>query len=271
MSARAETVPIGTGPRLRVPRRIGARALLPALGLSALIHAILFVTIRFDNPVEMRTLAPPPLPLVKVVEAMQAFDIAVVPGDVASIEIQVRARQDIIPTVPVPIVPPGVVEGIEQPGNAPREDPQPLQRLEYRRADVDVWKPPPEVPLEVVAPDAVMRQRIADRIAALNDSSAAAAAAAARATDWTVKDADGGRWGVSPGQIHLGSVTLPLPFAFSPPPGRRDEIAGRMRTWRETQAQASRAEAAETFDARVKAMREREEERRRRAAGDTIR
>ena len=56
-----------------------------------------------------------------------------------------------------------------------------------------------------------MRLRFLARLEVLNDSAAAAAEAAAEATDWTYTDEEGRRWGISPGKLHLGDLTLPLP------------------------------------------------------------
>jgi hypothetical protein len=108
-----------------------------------------------------------------------------------------------------------------------------------------------------MTPDEVVRSRVATTITAYNDSMAAAAGAAARATDWTVKDADGNRWGVSPGKFHLGGLTLPLPFQLSTPPGRRDEVAGRVATWNAIQQQSAYVEGREVVKDRVKAIEKR--------------
>jgi hypothetical protein len=108
----------------------------------------------------------------------------------------------------------------------------------------------------------VLRARLAARMNAYNDSVAAEAGARERSTDWTVADGEGGKWGVSPGKVHLGGITLPLPVAFSTPPGRREEVAAKTRSWSETRAQASRAEADDNFQERVKAIRERRQAQR---------
>ncbi|MGH7507594.1 MAG: hypothetical protein ACRELX_18220, partial [Longimicrobiales bacterium] len=107
-----------------------------------------------------------------------------------------------------------------------------------------------------------VRARIYGQLEAYNDSIAAVAEAARSATDWTHRDANGDRWGVSPGKIHLGKITLPLPFGFSVPPGRREEYNERMRTFNEIQMQAGRAEIEKTFEARVRAIRERNQAKR---------
>lgn len=145
-----------------------------------------------------------------------------------------------------------------------------LERLSRGYRDPLLLSPADALPPEEITEAEWLRLRLANQLGIYNDSVAREVEARLRATDWTVKDKNGGRWGVSPGQIHLGNRTLPLPFGFSPPPGRRDELAGRMRSWEESQAQASRVEAAQTFQQRVKAIRARQEAARdsaRRAGG----
>ncbi|MGH7463344.1 MAG: hypothetical protein ACREMA_20235, partial [Longimicrobiales bacterium] len=70
------------------------------------------------------------------------------------------------------------------------------------------------------------------------------------------------RWGVSPGKLHLGGITLPLPLAFNTPPGRRDEVNSQLRNWSEIQAQATRGEIKESFEDRVKEIRKRKDRER---------
>jgi hypothetical protein len=62
------------------------------------------------------------------------------------------------------------------------------------------------------------------RLRAWNDSVGHEADRQRRATDWTVRDKNGGRWGVSPDGIHLGGVTLP-PATFPPGGGDPDKRA----------------------------------------------
>ena len=118
--------------------------------------------------------------------------------------------------------------------------------------------------VEVSPPTGIetVRERVAGTLRAYNDSVAAALAAAENATDWTVKDKDGKRWGVSPGKLHLGGVTLPLPVAFATPPGRRDEVAARNRSYTEIEQQATRMQLKDSFEERVKAIRDRKERER---------
>lgn len=135
------------------------------------------------------------------------------------------------------------------------------ERLAPRVVDPRLWRP-----MLVLPPEPTLRD-VQDRIgAAMNmwsDSALAEAERAVRARDWTVEDADGGRWGISPGGLHLGSITLPLPIYF---PVDMEQEA-RNRYWQELELQLDRAAFLENFDARVKAIRERRE--RERAEGRT--
>lgn len=95
-----------------------------------------------------------------------------------------------------------------------------------------------------------------------NDSAALAEEAARRATDWSTTDEEGNRWGVSPGQIHLGKFSLPLPFHFTPPPGRRDQAAQRAWEWEQLQQGAASGRAWENFNTRAREIRERRDRER---------
>jgi hypothetical protein len=107
------------------------------------------------------------------------------------------------------------------------------------------------------------------RIRAWNDSVAGNAERARRATDWTVRDGSGGRWGVSPEGIHLGGVTLP-PVTFptgGSDPDHRARAEERERTRREidrqeadTERRRAQQEAARQTRERRDAERQRERE-----------
>ncbi|MEX2528029.1 MAG: hypothetical protein WEA09_10370 [Gemmatimonadota bacterium] len=97
---------------------------------------------------------------------------------------------------------------------------------------------------------------------AANDSAALAEEAARRATDWSTTDEEGNRWGVSPGKIHLGKFSLPLPFHFTPPPGRRDQAAQRAWEWEQLQQGAASGQAWENFNTRAREIRERKDRER---------
>ena len=148
----------------------------------------------------------------------------------------------------------GVPTGVRDPGgNA-------YDRVRPRGTDARLWGPVPSLPAEKTVDPDPFGTAIAPLYMAMgvyNDSMAAAAAAAAKATDWTHTDANGGRWGISPEGLHLGSLTLPIPLGFAPPPGRRDELSGRVNSWNAIQRQGQDVAARESFEDRVKAIRAR--------------
>lgn len=91
-----------------------------------------------------------------------------------------------------------------------------------------------------------------------------------RVTDWTRAAGNGGRWGISPGRVHLGGTTLsacggnfsPADCGFGIPPGRRGEYDRRMRAWDDIRQQAARAELLSAFRERADAIRRRKERER---------
>lgn len=249
-------------------RRLERKALAPALLLSAIIHAAALFLFTFQpEPTEYRPEGPPQR-LLSIEPAMKALDIAAVAVEATPVEVQLeelRRVREVPPVVPRAYGPPAAAE-------PPAAEPAPAApadargRLQYRMGSAEIWRPQAPLPPEALSADEIVRRRIAGQIGEYNDSVAGEAAARARATDWTIKGEDGSRWGVSPGQVHLGSVTLPLPFGFSNSP----EVAGRVRSWTEIQQQAERVEGRQIFDDRVKAIRERaEQERARRNATTT--
>jgi hypothetical protein len=262
------TVPTSTEytARRKAERRSAGRALIPALVASAVLHLAALLLITYDPAPELQSSRGEALPLLSMEPVMRAYDIAPVAVEVAPLEAQLRERE-LLRQLPTPQRQWGVPESVSPvaPSRRPEPGSSAAERLRYRMGSAEVWRPQaPLPPAGEPSPDEVVRGRVASQLQEYNDSVSAEAAARARATDWTVKDKDGGRWGVSPGAIHLGSVTLPLPFELSPPP----EVAARVRSWSEIQDQAARVETREVFDERVRAIRERaEQERARRAAG----
>lgn len=105
-----------------------------------------------------------------------------------------------------------------------------------------------------------------------NEAMAAEARAAEEALDWTHTDADGNKWGVSPGKLHLGSLTLPLPLNLGPPPGVNRALDQRLQEYDAIERQAGRARVWQSWEERAKAIRarkDREREEARSARPDT--
>jgi hypothetical protein len=248
--------------RRHADRRVYSRVLGAAFIISLAVHLAVLFLVSFRLDIESER-APPPRTAVPE-QVMRAYNIAPVAATVAPIEQQLldreRERLLLLPAAPLPwgLTPPGDAAAAPgaDPGTAVRDP------LRYRMGSREVWRPQAPLPAEELSPDERVRARIATQLEQYNDSVAAEADARARALDWTIKTADGGRWGISPGAIHLGGITLPLPVEFSPPPDKRAEVAGRVRTWSEIQQQAARAETRDIFNERVRAIREKNEQER---------
>ncbi|UCF18374.1 MAG: hypothetical protein JSU87_10495 [Gemmatimonadota bacterium] len=147
------------------------------------------------------------------------------------------------------------------------------ERLRPRVGDWRLWIVPPRTdryrPTDLERAMA-LRARLYAALQAENDSLAAELAREMAALDWTIGE-EGNKWGVSPGKIHLGGVTLPLPLYFAPHPATQRLEEDMLRDYEAIRRQAGQAEADEVFKDRVRAIRDRKvaEEVRREAQKDT--
>lgn len=231
------------------------RPLLVGLAISAAVHALVLLFLR------QVILMPVPVPgarpdadAVPRPRGMQVYNLAI---DASAPPIRPTAPTQ--ETRPAPSRRPAA-EPAAEPEEETAEQRAVDERLRPRLGDARIWAPvqaPPVPEDSLTTQDA--ETRIARQLGIFNDSAAAAAERARRATDWTVTDANGGRWGISPGKLHLGKLTLPLPLALPPPSG---PVGQRMAEWEEIQGQAARERARESFEDRVRAIRERKDRER---------
>jgi hypothetical protein len=139
--------------------------------------------------------------------------------------------------------------------------PTAAERLRPHLSDARIW-----APLDAELNELTLEQRLelqlAGDIADWQDSLAIAAEAQRALTDWTKTDAQGRRWGVSEGKLHLGDITLPLPFSFGTPVGRRDEYLRRQWEWDEIQRGAATGLMRDSWKERARAIRERRDKER---------
>lgn len=103
------------------------------------------------------------------------------------------------------------------------------------------------------------RQHFNARVRALNDS---IYGQSGPNTDWTVKDGDGNRWGISEEGVHLGPVTVPRALVPIPPPSGTNadlEAAREQQRQREEiqrqEADRERRQAQEEANARARERR----------------
>ena len=124
-----------------------------------------------------------------------------------------------IPDVGLPA--PDRVELGEPPGSRRAAD-----VLRVRSSDTRLWREAMPEAFELTEAE-FMQLQLAGRLEEWSDSVAIALAAENALTDWTTTDSQGRRWGISPGQLHLGDITLPLPFYFSGNSIQREQAARR--------------------------------------------
>jgi hypothetical protein len=162
------------------------------------------------------------------------------------------------------VFPSGAPSGLSQPGSAPaghaggdRTGGSPL-RPGIR--DPRLFPTPRPVPAKPEqTPHEEYMGRLGSTLGEYHDSVAAERERARNAADWTRTGEDGSRWGISPGKIHLGGVTIPLQnrpsagHAFAGNPQAREE-AGRETRQR---GEIDREDAERSLRERARATRER--------------
>jgi len=167
-----------------------------------------------------------------------------------------------VPVISTDVLPTGVVAppGPDQPTEGP-PGPTAAERIRPKAGDLRFWAPvDPE--RTALSREELMRLQLIAKLEVLNDSAALAAELAHRATDWTYTDEDGKKWGVSPGKIHLGDLTIPLPFGFGMSAGQRERAEDRLWAWDEIERGAASGELLRSWKDRDEAIRERMNARR---------
>ncbi len=254
--------------RMRTPpapsRGVGRRVFWLSMAASGVLHLLGI----FIYPALMtRTGAVPPafgpgaapLPpegteLINLEELPPDADLNVLPPE--------EEEEPLAPEAPAPTQGGGVERG-EDPGDA--EGPSGVsaaERLRPRAGDLRLWAPvDPEI--TALSDEELMQLLLNAEIEELSDSAALAAELARRMTDWTYTGEDGKRWGVSPGKIHLGDITIPMPFGFSAPPSVREENADRLWAWDDIQRGAAAKGVRDSWRDRAEAIRRRKDAERR--------
>jgi len=145
----------------------------------------------------------------------------------------------------------------------PRSGRSAAEVLQVTSSDTRLWREAMPELFELTEAER-MELELAGRLEQWADSVAEVVAAEYALTDWTTTDDQGRRWGVSPGQLHLGDITLPLPFYFSGNSLQREAAA--RRAWEDQDilngaaAQALRSSWRERAEAiRTRRQRDRDE------------
>ncbi len=230
-----------------------------SLGISAVLHLLaisLYPSFFSGIPNAgqnfggfLQPLNPPGTELVNLVELPPEQDPdAPLPPDEISPE---------APALPVTVAPPGldVSPGLEALDPA-RMGTTAAERIRPKAGDLRYWAPVSEE-RTALSEQEILRLRFVAQMELANDSAALAAERATAAQDWTYTDDEGKRWGVSPGKLHLGDLTLPMPFGFGASAGQRERGEDRLWAWDEIQSGATSGALSNAWKERDKAIRER--------------
>jgi hypothetical protein len=251
-------------------RRPGAshrRALRIGLAVSAAVHIVGLLLYPRVMHLEVGGPAPFRIPsAARPLEGMTVIEVVAVEEADAPAR---PAEPEQVREVEGPAVRPGVPD-LGQPADVGLVAPGPTaaERLRPRAGDPRLW-----APLDPMLNELTIEQRLqlefAWRIAEWQDSLSMAAAAEGALTDWTKTDSQGRKWGISEGQLHLGDITLPLPFSFGMAVGRRDEFRRKAWEWEEIQRGSATGELRDSWKDRARAIRERRDRERAKVKPDT--
>lgn len=236
------------------------RALFIGLGVSIVVHAfalVLYPGLMQREQGELPTYAPQ-VPTTLPVDGITVVHLSEITGDTP-----VRPAD---PTEPRDVEEPAVEAAaprVDEPVEAELVAPSLTAAERFRPVLLDerLWAPLDSA-INALTGEQLAELELAVRISAWNDSLAAAAEAERALSDWTVTDGEGRKWGISQGKIHLGKITLPFPFSFGTPPGKRDEVARRAWEWQEIQRGSVKGEVRGSWKERAQAIRERRDRER---------
>ena len=208
--------------------RVHRRALTVGIGASAALHVVVIVLYsvvmtQWSPPetvlgVDSPSRSSSDMRVVRVVE-IELRDLTAEPPEELPEAEEVRLE---LADVGLPGLPDSdPVELGEPPGGRRAAD-----VLRVRSSDTRLWREAAPEAFELTDAE-FMELQLAGRLEEWADSVAIALAAEYALTDWTTTDSQGRRWGISPGQLHLGDITLPLPFYFSGNSIQREQAARR--------------------------------------------
>ena len=139
--------------------------------------------------------------------------------------------------------------------------------LRVKNSDDRLWgKAQPEVfQLDYAE---IMELMLAGRLEIWVDSVYRAMEAENALTDWTKTDSEGKRWGVSPGRLHMGDVSIPLPIYFGGNSWQRERSTRRAWEDRDIMNASRDASIRRSWRERAEAIRRRKDRER---AGTLVR
>jgi hypothetical protein len=259
-------------PPLRVPRR-ERTVYLAAFLISAALHLLVVLLYPLmvgqdGGAAYQPTTVAPPRP-----QGMEVVVIREIVGEPAAAEPEPRPPEARPPDAPqrpqarAPAAPPAQPV-VPAPGAVRTAPPRSaVDRLRPGAPDLRLWTIDPR--LTQLNADQIIKLELLWMIIDANASAAAAAAAARALSDWTYTDEQGKRWGFADGKVYLGDLVIPFPFSFGAPPN--SDAAHRAWVDREIDRAAGAAAARASLNERIKAIRARVDEERRRLRNDSTR
>lgn len=257
-------------PSGRRPRSLAGSLPLPADGrehgafrtgiwISAFLHlvAVALYPLVFRGPEGTAPGSAPEFlePLLEGMEVVEIVELPPAPDSPAPIPILPPSPAAPLPGQEVEVALPPGVSGPRDADDG-RDGLTVAERLRPRIIDPRLW-----VPLDpdyTALTDQERAQLLLEgMIRSWNDSMAVAEALSARAMDWSFTDDDGRRWGLSPGRLHLGDFSIPIPFNLALPPGRWEALRDRALIRDDLARGAATAVIRETWTERARAIRER--------------
>lgn len=245
------------------PGRVGPRVLVVSLAVSAAIHLALVLL----YPVLMARARPEAASAgeresTRPFRATRAVRLAEAPAEPEEeAPPPEEPEPEVTPAPEPPEEPTTFPEGGPPEGSA-EEAPTAAERLRPGEADPRIWRPVSPERSEL-SDEERARLFLYGKLEALNDSLAAASELGPN-LDWTYTDDEGRRWGISPGALHLGGLTIPIPsfWGGGAGAGNAQDALRRQWEWSDIEAGAARARVRETLDERAKAIRERKDRER---------
>ncbi len=199
-------------PRVWVDRVDSYRRALPwAMGVSLVVHLLLILLVSrllyFGVPGFFG-------PIPTVVEMPEGIEVVDVPSPEPLEPLSEPDRPEIRPGEQevIQVVPGEPEEGGGEPEPERRRMTN-AERLRPRVGDLRLWRPYPDEPFPPHVADAYARADSAIRAAVRTwlDSLNLSEEERKRATDWTFGEGDN-KWGISEKGLHLGDITIPIPF-----------------------------------------------------------
>jgi hypothetical protein len=249
-----------------------SRALPWALGVSLLVHVLLVLFVsRLLDLSERGFLGPPP----EIIPRPDGIEVVDVPTPDPLEPLSEPERPDIRPGEQevIQVVPgePDEVGGAE--AEPERRGLTNAERLRAQFTDRRLWVPYPDEPWPAHVAQAYARADSAVRalLRVWLDSLSLSEEERRRATEWTFGEGDE-KWGISDKGLHLGDITIPIPFgalfgySMSPNAQKTREM---IRQFNEIRQQDIETDIRKERDEALKEMRRRTREEVERREGDT--